>query len=49
MFFVPTLKVLAEWFRAAEFATMTGILMAMGGVGSLSASTPLALLSSWIG
>ena len=49
MFFVPTLKVLAEWFRATEFATMTGILMAMGGVGSLSASTPLALLSSWIG
>jgi sugar phosphate permease len=49
MFFVPTLKVLAEWFRAREFATMTGILMAMGGVGSLSASTPLALLSSWIG
>jgi sugar phosphate permease len=49
MFFVPTLKVLAEWFRAREFATMTGILMAMGGVGSLSASTPLAFLSSWIG
>jgi sugar phosphate permease len=49
MFFVPTLKVLAEWFRATEFAAVTGILMAMGGVGSLSASTPLALLSSWIG
>jgi sugar phosphate permease len=49
MFFVPTLKILAEWFRAREFATMTGILMAMGGVGSLSASSPLALLSSSIG
>ncbi|MBI5016238.1 MAG: MFS transporter [Deltaproteobacteria bacterium] len=49
MLFVPTMKILAEWFRLREFATMTGILMAMGGVGSLIAATPLALLSSWLG
>jgi sugar phosphate permease len=49
MLFVPTMKILAEWFRVKEFATMTGILMAMGGVGSLSAATPLALLSTSIG
>ncbi|MBI4772591.1 MAG: MFS transporter [Deltaproteobacteria bacterium] len=49
MLFVPTMKILAEWFRPREFATMTGILMAMGGVGSLSAAAPLAALSSWIG
>jgi len=49
MLFVPTMKVLAEWFRPREFATMTGILMAMGGVGSLIAAAPLAALSSWIG
>jgi sugar phosphate permease len=49
MLFVPTLKVLAEWFHTREFATMTGILMAMGGVGSLAAASPLALLSSWVG
>jgi sugar phosphate permease len=49
MLFVPTMKILAEWFRVGEFAFMTGILMAMGGIGSLSASSPLALLSSWIG
>jgi len=49
MLFVPTLKVLAEWFQVKEFATMTGILMAMGGIGTLTAATPLALLSSWIG
>ncbi|MBW2203154.1 MAG: MFS transporter [Deltaproteobacteria bacterium] len=49
MLFVPTMKVLAEWFRVREFAMMTGILMAMGGIGSLTAATPLALLSSWIG
>ncbi len=49
MLFVPTMKILAEWFRVREFATMTGILMAMGGIGSLSAQTPLAALSSAIG
>lgn len=49
MLFVPTMKVLAEWFRIREFATMTAILMAMGGVGSLTAATPLALLSNWMG
>ena len=49
MLFVPTLKVLAEWFRVKEFAMMTGILMAMGGIGSYSAATPLAYISIWIG
>ncbi len=49
MLFVPTMKVLAEWFRVREFATMTAILMAMGGIGSLTAATPLALLSNWLG
>jgi sugar phosphate permease len=49
MLFVPTMKVLAEWFRVREFAFMTGILMAMGGVGSLTAAAPLAFLSSWVG
>ena len=49
MVFVPTMKILAEWFRAREFATMTGILMAMGGVGTLVAATPLVWLSNAMG
>ncbi len=49
MLFVPTLKILAEWFHVKEFAFMTGILMAMGGVGSLTAATPLVMLSAWVG
>ncbi|MEW6671122.1 MAG: MFS transporter [Thermodesulfobacteriota bacterium] len=49
MLFVPTMKVLAEWFRVREFATMTGILIAMGGIGSLTAATPLAMMSAAIG
>jgi len=49
MLFVPTMKVLAEWFTAKEFAGMTGILMAMGGVGSIAATSPLALMSRAVG
>jgi len=49
MLFVPTMKVLAEWFETKEFATMTGILMAMGGLGSLIAAAPLAWVSNLIG
>ena len=49
MLFVPTMKILAEWFRVEEFATMTAILMVMGGLGSLTAASPLAILSTWIG
>lgn len=49
MLFVATMKILAEWFRPGEFATMTGLLMAMGGLGSLTAAAPLAALSAWIG
>ena len=43
------MKILAEWFHVREFAVMTGILMAIGGMGSLIAATPLAWLSAGIG
>ena len=49
MLFVPTMKVLTHWFRASEFAFMTGLLMAVGGLGALSAATPLAYMSSFVG
>jgi len=49
MLFVPTMKILAEWFHTREFAFMTGILMAMGGLGSFIAASPLVWLNSLIG
>jgi len=49
MLFVPTMKILTEWFRPHEFARMTGILLAMGGLGSLVSATPLALVTGWFG
>ena len=49
MLFVPSLKVLAEWFRQREYASAVGKLMALGGVGVLSAAEPLAFLTEWFG
>ncbi len=49
MLFVPTMKVITNWFPREVFARMTGILMAVGGLGAYSASRPLAWLSDWIG
>jgi len=49
MLFVPTMKVLTNWFRTDEFARMTGILMAIGGLGGYTASRPLAWLSDMLG
>ena len=47
--FVSNFKLLAEWFRPREFSIMGGIFMAMGGVGVLFATAPLALMSNIIG
>jgi sugar phosphate permease len=49
MLFVPTLKILSQWYRPSEFAIMAGLMLTMGGVGSITATTPLVWLSAWIG
>lgn len=49
MLFVPTIKVMTFWFRPSEFSTVMGLLMAVGGLGVLSAAAPLAFLSSVLG
>jgi len=41
--FVSMLRFCAGWFRAEEFATMSGICFAVGGVGGILATTPFAL------
>ncbi len=47
--FVPTMKIIGEWYRMKEFATMGGILLAVGGMGWLMATAPLALLINCLG
>ncbi|MBN2328579.1 MAG: MFS transporter [Candidatus Omnitrophica bacterium] len=49
MFFVPIMKILTCWFTVSEFSFMTGLFIAVGGAGALTAATPLAYLSMWIG
>jgi len=47
--YVPTLKALSQWFRQKEFTTMAGLLMAIGNMGAIVATTPLALSSKAYG
>ncbi|MBW2479154.1 MAG: MFS transporter [Deltaproteobacteria bacterium] len=49
MLFVPTMKVMTNWFKPEEFAVMTGVLMAVGGLGAYTAARPLAWLSDIMG
>jgi len=49
MVFIPTMKILSQWFRAHEFAFMTGILNAIGGVGVLAATWFLAVMTALLG
>lgn len=46
--YVPTLKAFSQWFRRKEFTTMLGLLMAVGNLGAVVATTPLAwMAASW--
>ena len=46
---IAWLTLLAEWFPADKFATMSGSAMVVGNAGALVASTPLALLVEAVG
>jgi len=47
--FIGGLKLFTQWFSPREFATMSGLLTGAGTIGSIAASTPLALLVDRIG
>jgi MFS family permease len=40
--FVPGMKAFSQWFRPGDFATLTGLFLAVGNVGAIGATTPLA-------
>ena len=42
--FLGTAKLVASWFNARSFASLIGILVAMGNVGAFLASAPFALI-----
>ncbi len=37
MVFIPTMKILSQWYHPHEFASMAGILKAVGGAGVMAA------------
>jgi sugar phosphate permease len=47
--YISTLRFCANWFRADEYATMTGYTVAAAGVGGVLATTPLALATERVG
>ncbi|HOK27905.1 MAG TPA: MFS transporter, partial [Methanomassiliicoccaceae archaeon] len=49
MVYIPIMKILATWYRKNEFASLSGILLAVGNIGALSAAGPLALMSGALG
>ncbi|MDD3041658.1 MAG: MFS transporter [Methanosarcinaceae archaeon] len=49
MVYIPVMKVLAIWFKKNEFASMSGVLLAIGNIGALSAAAPLAIAAAMLG
>jgi sugar phosphate permease len=49
MVYIPLMKILANWYRKNEFASLSGILLAVGNIGALSAAGPLAWLTDALG
>ena len=47
--FLGTAKLIASWFNARSFASLIGILVAMGNIGAFLASAPLALTVTELG
>ena len=46
--YVPAVKAFSQWFKSNEFATMIGLFIAVGNLGAIIATTPLAwAANSW--
>ncbi|MGA6924988.1 MAG: MFS transporter [Desulfosarcina sp.] len=49
MVFIPTMKILSQWYYPHEFAFMAGILNAIGGAGVMAATWLLAMMTVAVG
>jgi len=49
MVFIPAMKIFSQWFRAREFAHMSGLYQAAGGIGVLAGTWILGLLATHVG
>jgi len=48
-FYVSSLKAVAVWFDPRKFATLGGLITSIGNIGGIVATSPLALLTMYIG
>lgn len=44
-----SLKLITLWFGASRFATMSALVVSIGGAGNIVSATPLVILVDWIG
>lgn len=49
MVFIPTMKILSQWYRKDEFASMAGLLNAVGGLGVLAGTGLLGQMAQAMG
>ena len=49
MVFIPTMKILSQWFRQDEFASMAGLFNAVGGLGVLAGTGVLGVMATAMG
>jgi len=47
--FIATLRFCSNWYRPDEFATMSGLTIAVAGLGGILATTPLAVVRATLG
>ena len=47
--FIPALKVFSRWYPANQFASLTGVMITIGGFGGLAAALPLTYLVVFLG
>jgi sugar phosphate permease len=49
MVFIPAMKIFSQWFRAREFAHVSGMFQSAGGIGVLAGTWVLGLLATHVG
>ena len=47
--YVPLMKLVSVWFPKADFAVLSGIVIAVGNVGAIAATGPLEMLADTLG
>jgi len=47
--YIPLMKIISVWYKKADFPQLTGIVIAVGNVGAIAASAPLAMMADVLG